>query len=77
MQILRQLLLWLRIEQPPFVGTRCGTPLMGTPPEQWRKTIAAWEAHEATYIDWVKTHPRPRKEWLERMERLIELRRGR
>ena len=74
MSILHRVMLWLRIEQPPFVGTRCGTPLIGATPEQWRKTIAAWEVHEAAYINWVKGHPNPKKEWVERMERLINLR---
>lgn len=72
--LLRWLSLWLRIEQPPFVGTRCGTPLIGKSPEHVRKTVAAWEDHEAAYIKWVKAHPRPKREWVERMDRLTKLR---
>src|ERR1700761_4265092 len=29
MRLRRRLMLWLQIEQPPFVGIRCGTPLIG------------------------------------------------
>jgi hypothetical protein len=72
----RRLLLWLRIEPPPFVGTRCGTPLIGATAARRRATLAAWEAHELTYINWVKAHPRPKPEWVKRMRRLIEMREG-
>jgi hypothetical protein len=69
-----RLMLWLQIEQPPFVGTRCGTPLIGATPEQWRSAVSAWEAHEATHINWVKAHPRPKREWVECMDHLIKMR---
>ena len=64
--------LWLRIEQPPYVGIRCGTPLIGASPEAVKTTFAAWKAHEQRYIDWVKAHPNPKPEWVAEMERLIE-----
>jgi hypothetical protein len=70
----RRVLLWLQIEPPPFVGTRCGTPLIGASPERWKETLAAWEAHEAVYINWVRAHPRPKRKWVEQMEYLIERR---
>jgi hypothetical protein len=64
MNIFCRLKLWLQIEQPPYLGTRCGTPLIGANAEQLRATFVGWRAYEMRYVEWVEAHPRPKAEWV-------------
>ena len=63
--MLKRLLLWLRILPPPKRYFRCGTPLIGAPPDVCERIEQRWREEDAHYVAWVDAHPRPKKEWLE------------
>lgn len=65
--MLKRLLLWLRIAPPPKRYFRCGTPLIGAPPDVCERILRQWREEDARYVTWVLAHPRPKKEWLDQI----------
>jgi hypothetical protein len=55
---------------PPPLPYRCGTMLMRCGPEGAARVARSWDEDEDRFVGWVATHPAPRAEWLENVERL-------
>jgi len=66
----KRLLLWLRIEAPPKRYYRCGTMMMRLSPDQQKLLCQQWHEEDEQFIAWVEAHPRPKKEWLEKVHRI-------
>lgn len=59
---------------PPDLPYRCGTILRQLDPEKRARVHEAWDRAEDQYVDWVLSHPNPKREWLQNVERVLRRR---
>ena len=59
---------------PPSLPYRCGTMLKDASPEARAAIHQAWDSAEQRFIDWVRSHPVPKIEWLQKVRLLKDQR---